>query len=116
MASSDDWARLRRMLNEPDDTDGWTDARLDAVLVATANPDGSLDFRAAAAAGWEEKAAESAELVNITENGSSRSTSQVFDQALKMARMYGAGTGGDDTGSSSLPRPRSTRIVRPTRG
>lgn len=114
MATSEERERLRDMLNEPDDTNGWTDIRLDALLANTANPDGSLDFRAAASGGWEEKAASLTSLVNITENGSSRSSSQEFDHALKMAQMFSGG-GPDETGSSSLPRPRSTRIVRPTR-
>lgn len=114
MATADDWARLRLMMNEPDDSNGWTDARLDIILVQNADPDGTLDFPSAAAAGWKEKAASLTTLVNITENGSSRSSSQEFDHALKMAAMYGT-KGEDETGGSSLPRPRSTRIVRPTR-
>ena len=114
MATAEDWARLRQMMNELDDTGGWTDERLDITLVQNANPDGTLDFPAAAAAGWKEKAASLTTLVNITENGSSRSSSQEFEHALKMAAMWGSDDE-DDTGASTLARPRSTRIVRPTR-
>lgn len=114
MATAPDWARLRQLINEPDDSNGWTDVRLDAVLAENANPDGSLDFRSAARAAWEEIAASYVSLVNITENGSSRSSSQQFDHATKMAALF-AVPGGDDTGEDSLPRPRSNRIVRPTR-
>jgi hypothetical protein len=114
MATATDWARLRQLINEPDDTNGWTDVRLDAVLVETANPDGSLDFRAAASAAWSEVAASYVSLVNISENGSSRSSSQQFDHATKMATLFATSTS-DDTGDNSLRRPRSNRIVRPTR-
>ena len=114
MATATDWARVRLLLNEPDDSNGWTDERIDELLTSTANPDGSLDFNATAAEGWRQKAATLTTLVSITENGSSRSSEQEFEHALAMAKMYGSAVS-DETGSDSLPRPRSTRIVRPTR-
>lgn len=115
MATAEERARLRRMLNEPDDTNGWTDERIDSVLEGTANPDGSLDFRAAASAGWEEIASSYVGLVNVTENGSSRTMSQQFDHAMKLAAFFGTKDPSDDTGETTLPRPYSARIVRPTR-
>lgn len=116
MATTVDWERVRQLLNEPDETNGWTDIRIDELLAQTANPDGSLDFNAAAHSGWQQKAATLTTLVNISENGSSRSSEQEFQHALAMAKMFGSDKSSDDTGADSLPRPRSHRIVRPTRG
>lgn len=115
MATPEERLRVRQLLNEPDDTNGWTDPRIDLLLANSANPDGSFDFRSAGQVGWEEKAATFSSLVNISENGSSRSSSQQFDHALAMAKMFGSGTT-DDTGKDTLLRPVSGRIVRPTRG
>lgn len=114
MATPEERTRVRQLLNEPDNTNGWTDDRIDLLLANSANPDGSFDFRAAGQVGWEEKAAAFSSLVNISENGSSRSSSQQFDHALSMAKMFGAGST-DDTGKDVAPRPFSGRIVRPTR-
>jgi hypothetical protein len=115
VATPEERVRVRQLLNEPDDTNGWTDERIDQLLASSANPDGSFDFRAAGQIGWEEIAASYTSLVNISENGSSRSSSQQFDHAMAMAKMFGQGST-DDTGGSTLPRPFSGRIVRPTRG
>jgi hypothetical protein len=115
MATAAERARVRQILNEPDDSNGWTDDRIDQLLEETSNPDGTFDFRSASASGWEQIAAGYTSLVNVTENGSSRSMSQQFDHAMAMAKMFGS-TGTDETGEGSLPRPRSTRIVRPSRG
>lgn len=114
MATPQEIQRIRFLINELDESNGWDDPRIDALLIDTANPDGSLDFRKAAQGGWEQKAAMVAELVNISENGSSRSSAQVFEHYMTMAREFGSG-GSDDTGNDSLPRPMSNRIVRPTR-
>lgn len=115
MASEQERARVRLALNEPDDTNGWTDDRIDDLILATANPDGTFDQSAAAAGGWRQKAATLTTLVSISENGSSRQMNQEFDHAMAMAKMFSDG-GSDQTGADSLPRPRSTRIARPTRG
>lgn len=114
MATEEERLRVRQLLNEPDDSNGWTDERIDELLADTADPDGTLDLRSAAQGGWEQKAASYVSLVNISENGSSRSTAQQFDHAMAMAKMFGTGSP-DDTGKSDLPRPQSARIVRPTR-
>lgn len=114
MATAEERSRLRKMLNEPDNTNGWTDERLDEILLLTANLDGSLDFRSAAKSGWEEKAATLTTLVNISENGSSRSSEQEFQHALRMAALF-ASEPDPLPDASSPPSPGSGRIVRPTR-
>lgn len=114
MATEEERLRVRQLLNEPDDSNGWSDERIDELLADTSDPDGTLDFRAAGRGGWEQKAASYVDLVNISENGSSRSTSQQFEHAMSMAKLFGTGSP-DETGKSDLPRPHSVRMVRPTR-
>jgi hypothetical protein len=101
------------MINEPDDTDGWDDPKLEAYLTSTANADGTVNLRAAAAEVWGAKAAGLAELVDVTESSSSRRNSQVFDHAQKMAAAYGQAVT-DPTNTTG--RTRSIAMRRPTRG
>lgn len=103
---------LRQLVSEPDDTGGWTDERIDELAMGALLADGTYDLRLYAAIIWDAKAADVAELVNVSESGSSRSMGQVFDHAVKMAERYRAPitTGVADPAS----RPRSTRIVRPS--
>lgn len=82
MAAAIDIAELRDMLNEPDDTNGWTDAKLSALVDAWPTLNG------AAASGWSTKAARFSELVNVSESGSSRSFGDLFARALQMAKYY----------------------------
>lgn len=114
MATTAELARLRRLVDEPDNTNGWTDEKLEEVFAQTANKDGSLNFRAAAREVWEGKAAALAALVDVTESSSSRRNSQYFDHAKKMAEAYSDAV--DPTVVAALSRPRSTKMVRPTRG
>lgn len=113
MATVAELARLRDMINEPDSEDGWTDERLENILTYTANTNGAVNLRSAAAAVWEAKAAEAAELVDVTESSSGRRNSQYFDHAQKMAAQYGSSVT-DPT--STVGRTRSVAMRRPTRG
>lgn len=113
MATPAELARLRDMVNEPDDAGGWTDEDLDAIILATANKDGSTNLRAAAAAVWEAKAAKWVTLTDVTESGSSRRNSQAFEHARKMADTFGATA--PDPSLVASTRPRSTRMTRATR-
>jgi hypothetical protein len=107
-------ALLREMISEPDDANGWTDDRLDAVILATLNTDGSANLRRAAGNIWEAKAATMTSLTDVTESGSSRRLSQAFDHAMKMAGLYG-GSSTDPTLVAMASRPQSQKIVRATR-
>jgi len=115
MATPAELAQLRDMVNELDDTGGWTDEKLDELLTRTANTDGSLNFRRAAAEVWEAKAGALATLNDVTESGSSRRLSQTFDHFMKMAAIFGSGTE-DPVLVDLASRPVSQKIVRPTRG
>lgn len=112
--TSEQLAQLRKMIDEITDADGWTDEEMELLAAQNANADGSYNLKAAAAAGWSAKAAKYVELVQMSESGSSRALNQMFDHAVAMAKLYdsGAGTGTDPAASA----PRSTRIVRATRG
>lgn len=90
MATIDEVHQLRRMTGlDPDDTT-YTGELLSAYI------DNLGTLEAAASAVWAEKAAVAANLVDITESGSSRRLSQLADNALKMRTAFG---GVDDTAS-----------------
>lgn len=108
--SDDQLAQLRRMIGEPNDAGGYTDTLLNAGAEAYLK-DGAYDLRSYAGSIWEEKATQVAELVNISESGSSRSNAQVFDHYMAMAARYGT----SPIPSTAATYPMSTRIVRPTR-
>lgn len=116
MATASELARLRRMIDEPDNTNGWTDEKLEEVFAETANANGSLNFRAAAKDVWEGKAGSLAALTDVTESSSSRRNSQYFDHALKMAASYSDDASQDPTVVAAQTRPRSTKMTRATRG
>lgn len=82
MATAQELATLRDYINEPDDENGWTEEKLEAYLTTY----GSL-YRAAGAA-WSVKASGYAELVNVSESGSSRSLGDLFDRARNMSLYY----------------------------
>ena len=74
--------RVREMLGETDTTSAWEAHDIDLLL-------GDADsLEAAAALGWEKKAARYAELVDISESGSSRKNSQLRTSALEMHAFW----------------------------
>jgi hypothetical protein len=75
--------QLRRMTNYKA-TDPYDDTQLSALI----DEMGSLNRVAERM--WNEKAAEAAELVNVSESGSSRSLGDAHKNALAMARYYKA--------------------------
>lgn len=106
---------LRQLVSEPDDSQGWTTERIDQLGPGALLPDGTYDLRLYAALIWEAKAADAAEMVSVSESGSSRSMNQVFDHSLEMAKRYRAPAPSVPGGADPPLPPRSTRIVRPTR-
>lgn len=106
MASDAQIADLRRKISESDETT-WTDDAL-AALIDAAN--GDLDSVASSI--WEEKAASYAELVDISEAGSSRKNSQLYSNALKMAKHYGDADAADDDPVAGVDYPTTRPIVR----
>jgi len=82
MATTEQIADLRRMVNEPT-----ADTYADADLGSRIDTSGSL--KAVAATIWTEKAAQYADLVDVQEGSSRRSLGKLHEQALAMASMYG---------------------------
>jgi hypothetical protein len=105
MASTTDIAELRLKVNEPDNAEPYTNEQLGALL------DAKGTVSAAAADLWQRKASMYAELVNTSENGSSRQNGDLYKQALAMSALYRA----EDqpvTPVDAAQRPRSRKIVR----
>lgn len=94
MALTDD-DRLRSMLGEEIPADGseadtlFTDEKVSDLLTAAGG-----DLTLAAVAGWRIKAANYANLVNVTEGNSMRAMSDLHKNALAMVNYYAGETGG----------------------
>ena len=82
MATTEQIALLRVMINEPLNEAPYTDALLGAAI------DAATTLNAAAASIWESKAASVAHLVDISEGGSSRKNGDIYEQYLAMAKLY----------------------------
>lgn len=105
MATEAEIARLRLMIAEPD-AEKYTDEALATVI------DESGSLPKAAYEVWTQKAAASAELVDISEGGSSRKMGDVYEQALTMAKFYSDQVPGGT--EPDAPRyPRLSRLRRP---
>jgi hypothetical protein len=100
MADAIDIAELRRLINEPDDVEPFTDVYLSGRLDAWTGLGSGL-----AALMWREKAASYTELIDVQEGNSNRKMSQLYAQALKMA------DGLDGGGSSVTTRQSRTRKI-----
>ena len=109
MAAVDYLDDLRDLIDEPN-ADNWTDDVLVDVLQLY-TVDGVTDLNRAAADVWTRKAARFSGMVNVTESGSSRSLSQLYDHALSMAKFYGAG--GAVVLAPMVGVTRTRAIVRP---
>lgn len=108
-------ANLRRMVNEPDDSNGYDDDTLSAILgeyplideqgeqpytwdtstsppTQDANEDwiAIYDYHAAAARVWEEKATVWADKYFFSADGGMFNRNQAFDQFMQMARYHNA--------------------------
>lgn len=83
MASAEQIAELRRKIAEPDATT-YSDAVLGVRIDEASNDINNVAYDI-----WQEKAAMYADLVDISEAGSSRKNSQLHANALKMAHYFG---------------------------
>lgn len=83
-ATPEDVAILLEMIGTTDKTE----ADLMVLLDRLQNADGSLNFNATAANIWNQKAAAYAGLVDVSESGSSRKFSDLYKNALAMAKKY----------------------------
>lgn len=83
MATEDQIAQLRLMINQPDDVEPWTDEKL-GKLIDECNG----DLQLAAGRAWRSKAGTVAHLVDISEGGSTRKNSEIYKTYLAMANVY----------------------------
>jgi len=90
MADASQIEQLRRLTALAEDDPIYTNEVLGLYI------DNLGSVEAAAGAVWKEKAAALVGLVDVTESGSSRRLSQLYDQALKMGGAFGSDD--DDTG------------------
>lgn len=81
MASSPEILQLRTFVGEPDETN-YSDILLSDRL------DVKTSLNALIAEIWREKAARYAELVTISEGGSTRQNSELYANAMRMAALY----------------------------
>lgn len=79
----DERMQLRRMIGDATEPYTFTDTEIDTMLTET---DG--DPRAAAAGFWYAKSTSYSEMVDITEAGSSRKNSDLFKNALALAKQF----------------------------
>lgn len=103
MASADQIAALRLLIAEDDPTGIYTDAVLGALIDAA-----SGDLNKTAYEVWTQKAAASAELVDISEGGSSRKMGDIYEQALTMAKFFADKV----AGGVEPDAPRYTRLKK----
>lgn len=85
MATAAEITTLRGLIAEPDDVAPYTDVLLGARIDAAIG-----DLNATARDVWLEKAAGYAELVDVTEGGSSRKMGDLHEQALNMVKYFTA--------------------------
>jgi hypothetical protein len=101
MATNDDYLRLRRMTGEVG-SKTYADTDLDEFITTNGG-----DLNLAASEIWREKASAYADLVNMSEAGSSRSNSDLFAHAKQQEETYLAASSGGSVDSSgwSTTRP-----------
>jgi hypothetical protein len=82
VATADDIAAFRLLINEHKDEEPYTDASLGVRIDSATSREGL------AAGIWREKAAKYSQLVTVAESGSSRQLSDMHKNALAMADMF----------------------------
>ncbi len=102
MADPDQIAALRLLISEPG-SETFTDEQLSAIIDAA-----SGDLNKAAFESWTIKAANAADLVDITEGGSTRKQGDLYEQALSMAKHFGSQV----PGGVEPDAPRYTRLKK----
>jgi hypothetical protein len=103
VATTEQIAQLRLMINQPDNVAPYTDEELSKVI------DASTSLNDAASTVWRAKAAQVAHLVDISEGGSSRKMGDVYEQFLQMSKTYGDK---DATTVATTRGPRTREITR----
>jgi hypothetical protein len=97
--------QLRRLIGDVTEPYAYDDDAIDEMLTAA---DGSA--RSAASTYWLGKATEYSEMVDISEAGSSRKNSDLFKNAMQLAKQYDDSDGVNDP--DATPPSTTRRIVR----
>lgn len=96
MASAEEIAQLRRLINDQAEPYSYSDEVLDEYLDANA-----ADIRATGAIIWREKASKYVEMVDVREGAAQRSLGDMLEHALAMAEALDGGTGTPDGGGTT---------------
>jgi hypothetical protein len=107
MATASEIAYVRQLINEPDDSNGWTDVRIAEFI------DNADTTRLAAADIYGVKASSYEKLVDISESGSSRKMSDLLKNALLLQKALREGEDDGEIVDPLANRPRTRAIVRP---
>lgn len=110
MALTEDIVLVREYIAEPNDDNDWTDPRI-SDWIDRYTTDGVPDLYGAAGEIWGIKASKYAELVNITESGSSRALGDLYKNAIAMQSSFVERSGGVEVAVTDRPRTRA--IIRP---
>lgn len=102
MASADEVLQLRKLLSDDEEPYQFTDEELGAAI-------DDLGMNASAAEYWRRKSASYAEMVTVSESGSSRQLSDLSKNAIEMSKYFD----GLVTAAGGGVRPTTRRIVRP---
>lgn len=105
MATPEEIAALRLLIAEPG-SDTYTDVALSDRLDAAAPDQVAYEI-------WTEKAAKFAQLVDISEGGSSRKQGDLYEQALGMAKVFADRVTTGTAPPGVAGRTRVSRLVRP---
>lgn len=111
MATTTQITTVRDNIAEPNDVNGWTDSRISAYIDALATDETEANLDLVSGRIWSVKASEFATLVNVSENGSSRSLGDLFKNAQARASFFNAQ--GETTIITVADRPRTRAITRP---
>lgn len=108
MATAEEVAALRLLVAEPDDAPPYSDAVLSARLDAVSGNQDVLAYQI-----WTEKAAAAANLVDMSEGGSSRKMGDLSEQALTMAETFRKRALAGTTPPTDSAGTRVKRLTRP---
>jgi len=114
MATVAEIAYVRELISEPDDSNGWTDARISTFIENNRNADGTINLKLPASDIWGVKATSYSTMVDVTESGSSRKMSDLLKNALLLQKSLREGDDGlPDVVDPLALRPRTRAITRP---
>lgn len=106
MATAEEIAAFRLLINQPNNVAPYTDAALSTRL------DEATSEQALARSIWLELASSYASLVNVSESGSSRQMSDLHKNALAMAKAFGDADPTDPTTGENARGVRMRKLTR----